>query len=85
MEETAHRRLLRHGATGTRGRAVFLSDGLHSNEDIRSCSARPGPRGGAFETRQPTWRNPTEKHKQTALVRCSIGSDRISPMSFWNG
>ena len=54
----------------------FISDGLHSHEDIpvmlgeaRSAVAERLKRG------QPTWRNPTEKHNKLLWYGASIGSE----------
>ncbi len=54
----------------------FISDGLHSNEDIpvmlgeaKSAVAERLKRG------QPTWRNPTEKHGKLLWYGASIGSE----------
>ena len=54
----------------------FISDGLHSNEDI---PVMLGEARSAVQERlkrgQPTWRNPTEKHGKLLWYGASIGSE----------
>lgn len=54
----------------------FISDGLHSHEDI---PVMLGEAKAAVQERlkrgQPTWRNPTEKHGKLLWYSASIGSE----------
>lgn len=54
----------------------FISDGLHSYEDIPEMLGEPKR---VVEERlkngQPTWRNPTEKHSKLVWYSASIGSE----------
>jgi sirohydrochlorin cobaltochelatase len=54
----------------------FISDGLHTQEDIPVLLGEAGP---VVEKRlaagQPTWRNPTEKHGKLVWYSPAIGSE----------
>jgi sirohydrochlorin cobaltochelatase len=54
----------------------FISDGLHSYEDIPVLLGEPAE---AVQTRyrhgQPTWRNPTERRGKYLWYSASIGSE----------
>jgi sirohydrochlorin cobaltochelatase len=56
----------------------FISDGLHSYEDI---PVMLGEARGAVQDRlkqgQPTWRNPTERHGKRLWYAASIGSEPL--------
>lgn len=54
----------------------FISDGLHSYEDIPMMLGEP--EAGVRErlaARQPTWRNPTERHGKRLWYSASIGNE----------
>jgi sirohydrochlorin cobaltochelatase len=54
----------------------FISDGLHSYEDIPVMLGEPERIvRDRFESGQPTWRNPTEKHGKRVWYSASIGSE----------
>jgi sirohydrochlorin cobaltochelatase len=54
----------------------FISDGLHSYEDIPVMLGEPERVvRDRFEGGQPTWRNPTEKHGKRVWYSASIGSE----------
>ncbi len=54
----------------------FISDGLHSYEDIPVMLGEPERVvRDRFESGQPTWRNPTEKHGKRVWYSASIGSE----------
>ena len=54
----------------------FISDGLHSYEDIPVMLGEPKRVvRDRFESGQPTWRNPTEKHGKRVWYSASIGSE----------
>ena len=54
----------------------FISDGLHSYEDIPVLLGEPeGVVRERFRAGQPTWRNPTEKHGKRLWYAASIGSE----------
>jgi sirohydrochlorin cobaltochelatase len=54
----------------------FISDGLHSYEDIPVMLGEPeGVVQGRFKSGQPTWRNPTEKNKKRVWYSASIGNE----------
>lgn len=54
----------------------FISDGLHSYEDIPVMLGEPERVVQArFKAGQPTWRNPTEKHDKRLWYSASIGSE----------
>ena len=54
----------------------FISDGLHSYEDIPEMLGEPrAVVQERFRTGQPTWRNPTEKHGKRLWYTPSIGSE----------
>jgi len=54
----------------------FISDGLHSYEDIPVMLGEPKRVvRDRLESGQPTWRNPTEKHGKRVWYSASIGSE----------
>jgi sirohydrochlorin cobaltochelatase len=54
----------------------FISDGLHSYEDIPVMLGEPEPVvQERFRRGEPTWRNPTEKHGKQVWYASSIGSE----------
>ncbi len=54
----------------------FISDGLHSYEDIPVMLGEPARLiRERYERGQPTWRNPTEKHDKRVWYSASIGSE----------
>jgi len=54
----------------------FISDGLHSYEDIPVMLGEPAPKvQERLKTGQPTWRNPTEKHGKRLWYSASIGNE----------
>lgn len=54
----------------------FISDGLHSYEDIPEMLGEPREVvQERFRAGQPTWRNPTEKHGKRLWYTPSIGSE----------
>lgn len=54
----------------------FISDGLHSYEDIPVMLGEPAAVvRERFQSGQPTWRNPTEKHGKRLWYAPSIGSE----------
>ena len=54
----------------------FISDGLHSHEDIPVLLGEPeAVVKERYRTGQPTWRNPTEKHGKLVWYAPSIGSE----------
>jgi sirohydrochlorin cobaltochelatase len=54
----------------------FISDGLHSYEDIPVMLGEPqAVVQERFRRGQPTWRNPTEKHGKRVWYSASIGSE----------
>ena len=54
----------------------FISDGLHSYEDIPVLLGEPADVVQArFRAGQPTWRNPTEKHGKRLWYAPSIGTE----------
>lgn len=54
----------------------FISDGLHSYEDIPVMLGEPlTVVQERYRTGQPTWRNPTEKHGKLLWYSPSIGSE----------
>ncbi len=54
----------------------FISDGLHSFEDIPVMLGEPERVvQERFKSGQPTWRNPTEKHGKRVWYSASIGSE----------
>ena len=54
----------------------FISDGLHSYEDIPVMLGEPAKAVQArYRTGQPTWRNPTEKHGKRVWYSPSIGNE----------
>src|SRR6185436_20886322 len=54
----------------------FISDGLHSYEDIPVMLGEPRKVvQERFQLGQPTWRNPTERHAKRLWYAASIGSD----------
>ena len=54
----------------------FISDGLHSCEDIPVLLGEPERVvQERFRAGQPTWRNPTEKHGKRLWYAASIGSE----------
>jgi sirohydrochlorin cobaltochelatase len=54
----------------------FISDGLHSYEDIPVMLGEPAPIvQERLKQGQPTWRNPTEKHGKHVWYAPSIGSE----------
>ena len=58
----------------------FISDGLHSFEDIPVMLGEPERVvQERFRSGQPTWRNPTEKHGKRVWYAASIGSEAHLP------
>ena len=56
----------------------FISDGLHSYEDIPVMLGEPeSVVKERFKAGQPTWRNPTEKHGKRLWYAPSIGSEPL--------
>ncbi len=56
----------------------FISDGLHSYEDIPVMLGEPTTVVQTrFRSGQPTWRNPTEKHGKRLWYAPSIGSEPL--------
>jgi sirohydrochlorin cobaltochelatase len=56
----------------------FISDGLHSYEDIPVMLGEPeSVVRERFKNGQPTWRNPTEKHGKRVWYSASIGSEPL--------
>jgi sirohydrochlorin cobaltochelatase len=54
----------------------FISDGLHSYEDIPVMLGEPAPVvRERYQGGQPTWRNPTERHGKRVWYSASIGSE----------
>lgn len=54
----------------------FISDGLHSHEDIPVMLGEPlSMVQERYRAGQPTWRNPTEKHGKRLWYSPSIGSE----------
>lgn len=54
----------------------FISDGMHSVEDIPVLLGEPGRIvKQRLAERQPTWRNPTEKHEKLVWYASAIGTD----------
>jgi len=54
----------------------FISDGLHSYEDIPVMLGEPERAvQERFKNGQPTWRNPTEKHGKRVWYSASIGNE----------
>jgi len=54
----------------------FISDGLHSYEDIPVMLGEPQPAvQERFRRGEPTWHNPTEKHGKRVWYAPSIGSE----------
>ncbi len=54
----------------------FISDGLHSHEDIPVMLGEPlGVVQERYSSGQPTWRNPTEKHGKHVWYSASIGNE----------
>ena len=54
----------------------FISDGLHSYEDIPVMLGEPERVvRDRLQSGQPTWRNPTEKHGKRVWYSASIGSE----------
>ncbi len=54
----------------------FISDGLHSYEDIPVMLGEPEKLvQKRFKLGQPTWRNPTEKHDKLVWYSSSIGDE----------
>jgi sirohydrochlorin cobaltochelatase len=54
----------------------FISDGLHSYEDIPVMLGEPEPVvQERFRRGEPTWRNPTEKHGKRLWYAPSIGTE----------
>jgi sirohydrochlorin cobaltochelatase len=54
----------------------FISDGLHSYEDIPVMLGEPAHVvQERYRSGQPTWRNPTEKHGRCVWYSASIGSE----------
>lgn len=58
----------------------FISDGLHSYEDIPVMLGEPERIvQERFKAGQPTWRNPTEKHGKRLWYSASIGNEPHIP------
>lgn len=56
----------------------FISDGLHSYEDIPVMLGEPAPVVQArLRAGQPTWRNPTERHGRRLWYAPSIGNEPL--------
>jgi sirohydrochlorin cobaltochelatase len=56
----------------------FISDGLHSHEDIPVMLGEPAAIvQERFRSGQPTWRNPTEKHGKRLWYAPSIGREPL--------
>ncbi|NBV20501.1 MAG: cobalamin biosynthesis protein CbiX [Proteobacteria bacterium] len=56
----------------------FISDGLHSYEDIPMMLGEPADVVQArFRSGQPTWRNPTEKQGKRLWYAASIGTEPL--------
>lgn len=56
----------------------FISDGLHSNEDIPEMLGEPRRVvQERLQNSQPTWRNPTEKHGKLVWYSRSIGTEPL--------
>lgn len=56
----------------------FISDGLHSYEDIPVMLGEPARVvKERFKSGQPTWRNPTEKHGKRLWYASSVGSEPL--------
>ena len=54
----------------------FISDGLHSHEDIPVMLGEPARVvRERYQGGQPTWRNPTEKHGKRVWYSASIGNE----------
>ena len=54
----------------------FISDGLHSYEDIPVMLGEPAAVvRERYQSGQPTWRNPTERHGKRVWYSASIGSE----------
>ena len=54
----------------------FISDGLHSYEDIPVMLGEPARLvQERYKSGQPTWRNPTEKHGKRVWYSASIGNE----------
>jgi len=54
----------------------FISDGLHSYEDIPVLLGEPAPVVQArYRAGEPTWRNPTEKQGKRVWYSASIGTE----------
>ncbi len=54
----------------------FISDGLHSYEDIPAMLGEPmSIVQERYKSGQPTWRNPTEKHDKRVWYSASIGNE----------
>ncbi len=54
----------------------FISDGLHSNEDIPVMLGAPKSAvAERLKTGQPTWRNPTEREGKRLWYSASVGSE----------
>ncbi len=54
----------------------FISDGLHSYEDIPVLLGEPAPAVQArYRAGEPTWRNPTEKQGKRVWYSASIGTE----------
>ena len=54
----------------------FMSDGLHSYEDIPVLLGEPAPVVQArYRAGEPTWRNPTEKQGKRVWYSASIGTE----------
>jgi sirohydrochlorin cobaltochelatase len=54
----------------------FISDGLHSREDIPVLLGSPKSAvAERLKSGQPTWRNPTERHGKRVWYTASVGSE----------
>jgi sirohydrochlorin cobaltochelatase len=54
----------------------FISDGLHTREDIPVLLGEPKPIvENRLQSGQPTWRNPTEKNRKLVWYSAAIGSE----------
>jgi sirohydrochlorin cobaltochelatase len=54
----------------------FISDGLHSHEDIPVMLGEPASVvRERYQSGQPTWRNPTERHGKRVWYSASVGNE----------
>jgi sirohydrochlorin cobaltochelatase len=56
----------------------FISDGLHTREDIPRMLGEPEAIvRRSLEARQPTWRNPTEREGRRLWVAGAVGTEPL--------